>query len=118
VFAEIHGHFPELVELAHKEKVWMVSPTTMMAILTTASAVIKDEATRKQVHIIQEHLGYLSEDFGRFKVRMDNLSKHIGQVSKDVDQINTSAQKITSRFKKIERVDLPEEKAPELLNRE
>jgi len=115
VFAEIHGHFPDLVELAHKEKVWMVSPTTMMAILTTASAVIKDEATRKQVHIIQEHLGYLSEDFGRFKTRMDNLSKHIGQVSKDVDQINTSAQKITSRFRKIEKVDLPEEDQPELL---
>lgn len=115
VFAEIHGHFPELVELAHKEKVWLVSPTTMMAILTTASAVIKDEATRKQVHIIQEHLGYLAEDFGRFKTRMDNLSKHIGQVSKDVDQINTSAQKITSRFQKIEKVELPEEEQPGLL---
>ncbi len=115
VFAEIHGHFPELVELAYKEKVWMVSPTTMMAILTTASAVIKDEATRKQVHIIQEHLGHLSRDFGRFKDRMDNLSKHIGQVSKDVDQINTSAQKITSRFHKIEQVDLPEEERSDLI---
>lgn len=116
VFAEIHGHFPELVELAHKEKVWMVSPTTMMAILTTASAVIKDEATRKQVHIIQEHLSYLSEDFARFRTRMDNLSKHIGQVSKDVNEIHTSARKITSRFDKIERVELPEEDSQELLN--
>lgn len=115
VFAEIHGHFPDLVELAHKEKVWMVSPTTMMAILTTASAVIKDEATRKQVHIIQEHLGYLAEDFGRFKTRMDNLSKHIGQVSKDVDQINTSAQKITSRFQKIEKVELPDPDEQDLI---
>ncbi len=108
IFAEIHGHFPELVELAHKAKVWMVSPTTMMAILTTASAVIKDEATRKQVHIIQEHLGALSEDFGRFKTRMDNLSKHIGQVSKDVKEIHTSADKITKRFVKIEKVELLE----------
>ncbi|NVJ62536.1 MAG: DNA recombination protein RmuC [Gammaproteobacteria bacterium] len=115
VFAEIHGHFPDLVELAHKEKVWMVSPTTMMAILTTASAVIKDEATRKQVHIIQEHLGYLAEDFSRFKTRMDNLSKHIGQVSKDVDQINTSAQKITSRFQKIEKVELPDSDDQDLI---
>jgi len=79
--------------------------------------VIKDEATRKQVHIIQEHLAYLSEDFSRFRTRMDNLAKHIGQVSKDVTQINTSAQKISSRFEKIEKVELPEEDSPELLEK-
>jgi DNA recombination protein RmuC len=115
VFAEIHAHFPELVELAHKEKVWLVSPTTMMAILTTASAVIKDEATRKQVHIIQEHLGHLSVDFARFRARMDNLSKHIGQVSKDVNEIHTSARKITKRFDQIEQVELPEQLPKEAL---
>jgi len=109
VFAEIHGHYPELVEHAYKLKVWMVSPTTLMAILTTASAVIKDEQTRKQVHIIQEHLSALGKDFVRFQGRMDKLSSHIGQVSKDVDLVHTSAKKITSRFEKIERVDLSAE---------
>ncbi|MBV1910101.1 MAG: DNA recombination protein RmuC [Kangiellaceae bacterium] len=109
VFAEIHGHYPELVEFAYKSKVWMVSPTTLMAILTTASAVIKDEKTRKQVHIIKEHLAALGKDFIRFQGRMDKLSSHIGQVSKDVDLVHTSAKKITSRFEKIERVDLSHE---------
>ena len=78
VFAEIHGHFPALVEYAYQQKVWMVSPTTLMAILTTASAVIKDEQTRQQVHIIKEHLSALGRDFVRFQSRMENLSKHIG----------------------------------------
>ncbi|MDH5433361.1 MAG: DNA recombination protein RmuC [Gammaproteobacteria bacterium] len=109
VFAEIHGHFPDLVELAYQKKVWMVSPTTLMAILTTASTVIKDEQTRKQVHIIKEHLSALGKDFGRFQSRMDSLSKHIGQVSKDVDDVSVSAKKITSRFEKIERVEIKEE---------
>jgi len=109
VFAEIHGHYPELVEHAYQCKVWMVSPTTLMAILTTASAVIKDEQTRKQVHIIKEHLSALGKDFVRFQGRMDSLSKHIGQVSKDVEQVHTSARKISSRFDKIERVDLSHE---------
>ena len=49
----------------------------MMAILTTARAVLKDAATRKQVHIIQEHLIALGKDFGRFQKRMDNLAKHV-----------------------------------------
>ncbi len=109
VFAEIHGHYPELVQYAYQRKVWLVSPTTLMAILTTATAVIKDEQTRKQVHIIQEHLSYLGKDFGRFQERMDKLSNHINLVSKDVDSVHTSAKKISSRFDKIERVDLSQE---------
>ncbi|NVJ67202.1 MAG: DNA recombination protein RmuC [Gammaproteobacteria bacterium] len=109
IFAEIHAHHPGLVEYAQQSKVWMVSPTTMMALLTTASAVLKDEATRKQVHIIQEHLAMLSKDFGRFKTRMTNLSRHIDNVTKDVKEITTSADKISSRFDKIEQVQLPEE---------
>jgi DNA recombination protein RmuC len=106
VFAEIHGHYPELVEEAQRARVWMVSPTTMMAVLTTALAVLKDSATRKQVHIIQEHLMALSQDFGRFQDRMDKLAAHIGQAHKDVDDVQTSARKITSRFGKIEKVEI------------
>lgn len=109
VFAEIHAHFPELVELAYQNKVWLTSPTTMMAILTTASAVLKDSATRKQVHIIQEHLKSLAKDFGRFEKRMDNLSKHLQQANADADQVHTTAKKISSRFAKIERVELNED---------
>ncbi len=109
VFAEIHGHFPELVELAQKSKVWMASPTTLMAILTTARAVIKDDATRQQVHVIQEHLGNLGKDFERFQLRMDKLSTHIKQANDDVEKVHTSAQKITSRFHKIERVELEQQ---------
>jgi DNA recombination protein RmuC len=106
VFSEIHGHYPDLVEEAQRARVWMVSPTTMMAVLTTARAVLKDAATRKQVHIIQEHLVALSQDFSRFQDRMDKLAAHIGQAHKDVDDVQTSARKITSRFGKIEKVDL------------
>lgn len=106
IFAEIHAHYYELVEFAQQSHVWMVSPTTMMAILTTSRAVIKDEATRKQVHIIQDHLRYLAKDFDRFQGRMDALARHIQQAHQDVEQVHTSAKKISSRFQKIEKVEL------------
>ena len=67
VFAEIHGHYPDLVEEAQRARVWLASPTTMMAVLTTSRAVLKDAATRQQIHIIQEHLVALSKDFERFQ---------------------------------------------------
>ena len=108
IFAEIHAHYPDLVEEAQHARVWLVSPTTLMAVLTTARAVLKDEATRKQVHIIQDHLRKLSEDFGRFQLRMDKLAAHIRQAHDDVKQVNTSAKKISSRFQDIDQVQLPE----------
>lgn len=106
VFAEIHANYPELVAFSQKQKVWLTSPSTLMAILTTARSVLKDDATRKQVHIIQQHLQALSSDFQRFEKRMDKLSRHIHQAHQDVDEVNTSAKKITQRFQKIESVDL------------
>lgn len=106
IFAEIHAHHPELVEEAHQLRVWLVSPSTMMAILTTARAVIKDAATRKQIHVIQEHLAYLAQDFNRFQERMNQLAKHIDQAHGDIKDVQTSAKKITSRFIKIEKVEL------------
>ena len=109
VFAEIHAHQPQLVEEAQRARVWMVSPTTMMAVLTTARAVLKDSATRKQVHVIQEHLVSLAKDFDRFRKRMDNLSKHIRQANKDVEDVHISATKISSRFEKIEKVEIEDE---------
>lgn len=109
VFAEIHGHYPELVEDAQRARVWMASPTTMMAVLSTSRAVLKDAATRKQVHIIQEHLVALSKDFERFQTRMDALANRIRLAHDDVDKVNISARKISSRFTKIEKVELEEE---------
>ncbi|RDH82399.1 MAG: DNA recombination protein RmuC [endosymbiont of Galathealinum brachiosum] len=115
VFAEIHAHHYELVEEAQRARVWLVSPTTLMAVLTTARAVLKDSATRKQVHLIQDHLVALSKDFSRFQTRMDNLSKHIEQANKDVSDVNTSARKISSRFEKIEKVELMDENSEQML---
>lgn len=109
IFAEIHAHYPDLIAIAQKAHVWLASPTTVMAILTTAKAVLKDAATRKQVHIIQEHLRYLAADFARFEKRMDALAKHIEQANNDVSEVRTSANKITNRFNKIEQVELGEE---------
>lgn len=105
IFAEIHARHYDLVEAAQKAKVWMVSPTTMMAILTTARAVLKDAATRKQIHEIQIHLRMLSDDFARFQMRMDSLAKRIAQAHVDVEQVHISSRKISQRFVQIEKAD-------------
>lgn len=109
IFAEVHANYPEVISMSQRLKVWLVSPSTLMAVLTTARAVLKDDATRKQVHIIQKHLHALADDFQRFEKRMDKLSKHIDLAHQDVSEVNTSAKKITQRFQRIESVELEPE---------
>jgi DNA recombination protein RmuC len=106
IFAEIHAHHPDLVEYAMQRRVWPVSPTTLMAVLNTARAVIKDVETRKQIHIIKDELGKLGKDFGRFEERMKKLATHIRQANDDVQEVSISSDKISKRFRQIESVDL------------
>ncbi|MCZ6664876.1 MAG: DNA recombination protein RmuC, partial [Gammaproteobacteria bacterium] len=79
-------------------------------------SVLKDAKTREQVDIIQQHLGFLADDFQRFRKRMDNLARHISQAHDDVTDVNISARKISDRFDKIERVelDVTEDSAPKI----
>jgi DNA recombination protein RmuC len=88
------------------ENVWVVSPTTLMAVLNTARAVLKDVETRKQVHIIKEELGKLGKEFGRFDTRMKKLADHIRLAHEDAQEVQTTSQKISRRFSQIERVEL------------
>ncbi|WP_373975403.1 DNA recombination protein RmuC [Chitinibacter sp. SCUT-21] len=115
VFAEIHAYHPELVQHAMARRVWIVSPTTLMAVLNTARAVIKDVETRKQVHIIKEALGKLSQEFNRFDDRMKKLATHIRQAHDDVQQVSITSDKISRRFNEIEQVRLEGDESPALI---
>jgi DNA recombination protein RmuC len=106
VFAEIHAYHPEIIDYAMNKRVWVVSPTTLMAVLNTARAVLKDVEMRKQVHIIKEELGKLSKDFERFDTRMKKLADNIRQAHENAQDVHISSQKISRRFSQIERVEL------------
>jgi DNA recombination protein RmuC len=111
VFAEIHAYHPELVAYAQGKRVWVVSPTTLMAVLNTARAVLKDIETRKQIHVIKDALGKLAKDFVRFDERMTALARHIEQANKDVQDVQVSSRKITAHFQRIESAQLDDEES-------
>lgn len=116
VFAEIHAYHADVVEYAMNRRVWIVSPTTLMAVLNTARAVIKDVETRRQVHIIKDELSKLGQEFGRFDARMKKLADHIRLAHEDAAEVHITSQKIKRRFTQIESVDLEHLRpAPSLL---
>jgi DNA recombination protein RmuC len=106
IFAEIHAYHYDLVDYAMQKQVWIVSPTTLMAVLNTARAVLKDLETREQVHIIKNELSRLGKDFVRFDERMKKLADHIRQANQDVEEVHISSRKISQRFARIDAVEL------------
>jgi len=128
VFAELHENFSDVVEAGFARRVYVVSPTTLMATLNTVRAVLKDARMREQAHLIQREIGELAKDVKRLDERVGDLAKHFGQALNDVKMIQTSADKIVKRGERIENIPLdstgealeqpdvlPTERRPELL---
>ena len=111
VYAELHANFVDVVEASYRAKVWIVSPTTLMATLNTVRAVLKDARMQEQAGVIQKEVGMLIEDIDRIDERIENLSKHFDMASKDIGEIKVSSGKISKRIEKIEDIELgPQEK--------
>ncbi len=114
VYAELHANFPAVVEKSYRARVWIVSPTTLMATLNTVRAVLKDAGMREQAGVIQDEVRKMADDVGRLDDRVDKLRRHFGQVTEDIRQIQISTEKVTSRAERIEEVQLgePDEAGP------
>lgn len=106
VFAEIHSNYPSLVEFSYQSKVWLVSPTTLMAVLTTAGMVLKDLAVKEHLAELQEHLKVLGGEFSRFERHSLAYEHHMQQMNRDWEQLKLAAQKLLVRFQRISALDL------------
>ncbi len=106
VYAELHAELPAVIEKSHKARVYIVSPTTLMATLNTIRAVLKDAQMREQAGLILAEVGKMAEDVGRLDSRVDNLQKHFGLAEKDLREIKVSAEKVSKRAGRIEEMDL------------
>lgn len=118
VYAELHANFPATVEKSYRARVWIVSPTTLMATLHTIRAVLKDVRMREQAGLIQKEVHILLADAERLKGRVGNLAKHFDLAEKDIREIEISTGKITRHVERIEAVQLEDDSADERLAEE
>lgn len=107
VFAEINAYHHGAIDYAHQKKVYIASPTTLFAVMTTVQAILRDQERSKLAEQIRKNLEELSAEFKRYRERWEKLVTHIGLVSKDVDEIHTTTKKISDKFEKIHKAELP-----------
>jgi len=106
VYVELHASCGEVVEKANRARVYIVSPTTLWAVLHTMRAVLKDVRMREQAGEIQKMVGLLLGDVRLLDERTSKLQRHFDQVSEDVRLVRTSTERIIGRGERIQDVDL------------
>jgi DNA recombination protein RmuC len=105
VYAELHANFPEVVREGFAARVWIVSPTTCMAVLHTMRAVLKDARMREQAGAIRCELASLYGDVERLGQRVENLDRHFGMAARDIADIRISADRAGRRARRLDNFD-------------
>ena len=104
-YADLHEHFPDLLQKAHRARIVIVSPNMLMLAVQTMQSIMKDVRMREQAGLIQREVGVLMTDVSRLRERVLDFQKHFGLLGGDVEKILTSTDKIASRGRKIEDLD-------------
>ncbi len=106
LFAEINAYHSDLVEYAHRKRVWICSPTTLISTFTVIEVLLKNMERDKYTSVIHNELNKLGVEFSRYKERWDKLSRSMETVNKDIESIHVTTDKITKRFDSISKVEI------------
>jgi DNA recombination protein RmuC len=105
LFAELHEHFSDIVQRAHRARIVIVSPSLLLLSIQVIQAVLRDQRMREQAHVIQLEVAHLMEDMARLNERVLKLQSHFGQANRDVEQILISTDKLTRRGARIDSLE-------------
>lgn len=105
IFADIHEHFEDIIQKAHRARVVIVSPSLLMLSIQVVQSVLRDQRMRDQAHIIQKEVVALMQDVVRLDDRVSKLQTHFSQANRDMEQILTSTKKISARGSRIDALD-------------
>ncbi|MDX3807001.1 MAG: DNA recombination protein RmuC [Bosea sp. (in: a-proteobacteria)] len=111
IYADLHEHFDDVVQRAHRARIMIVSPSLLALAIQLMQSLVRDARMREEAQVIQTEVGKLLDDVRRLGERVDKLDNHFRQAQDDVGQIKTSAGKVTSRAEKIGALEFDDEKS-------
>lgn len=101
IYADLHEHFDDVIQKAHRARVMIVSPSLLALAIQLMQSLVRDARMREEARVIQSEVGKLLDDVRRLGERVDKLDNHFRQAQDDVALIKTSAGKVTGRAEKI-----------------
>ena len=105
IFSDLHRDMTSVAEYARSKRVFLVSPNTLMVVLYSVRALLRDVRFQEETAKIRREVGLISKDCQRIDERIGKLRTHFNLANSDIDLIVTSSGKIVSRAEKMESMD-------------
>ena len=118
VFVMLYRECVGVVDEAQRKRVFIVSPTTLWAILNTMRAVLKNARMQEQAALVQKEVELLLKDVKLLGDRNENLKKHYDKAVDSLKDISISVGKIAKRGEGIVSLELGEDKRGHLTQRQ
>jgi len=106
ICADLFEKFPDLVQSAHRARVMIVSPNTLMLAVQTVQALLKDAKMRDHADVIRREVGLLVGDVAQLVDRIADLERHFALSGKSLEKVSTAAAKIIGRRDRLNALDL------------
>jgi DNA recombination protein RmuC len=101
IYADLHEHFDDLIQRAHRSRLVIVSPSLLALAIQVMQSLVRDARMRDEAQVIQSEVGKLLNDVRLLGERVEKLDTHFRQAQGDVEAIRTSADKVTKRGDRI-----------------
>ena len=100
-FSEIQMNHRSLVDDAYKHRVWLASPSTLIAMATVARSVIKDANARKEIEILRDEMTEMVREFTRVGYEVHSLNKDVDQIYENMHSARKSVRKFGERLSEV-----------------
>lgn len=97
-FSEAHVNHRALVDEAYKKQVWLASPSTLIAMVTVARAVIKDATARREIENLRAELAGVEADYDRLERNIEKLMRSSDDLLSLSTDTRKGARRISDRF--------------------
>jgi DNA recombination protein RmuC len=112
IYADLYDSFDDMFQKAFRSRVVIVSPSLLMLAVQVIQQIQKDARMREAADKIHAEVGYLMDDLGRLRDRVNKLGTHFTQANEDVRQILISAEKVEKRGTRIRDVEFDGDEPP------
>lgn len=110
ILSLLHSKLQNVIEYARDKAVTIVSPTTIIPLLSSFKAFVIDYERSKHMEKINEALLKLGRDFKKFGGEWAKLNRAIQTVKNDSDKFDSRVERIHSKFESIEDVGIIDKK--------
>ncbi len=106
IYNEIYINHLDLVEKSYQEKVYFVSPSSLVAYLNMVKTLYLNVNRQEKIKDVLSEISKLSLDYKRFNQRYETIYKDFEKIYKDFNELNVSVRKIIKHFDDIENLDI------------